>query len=196
MSSSQDLMQRIANAGARMDPGLSNWDVERLVAGARQRRQFGRARRLVLTTGAAFAGVLALLLLFHGRHVSSRPELTVERLVAQVQAPVADRANAILRLKDGSTAIGLDPATEIRVAQDVADRAELADPRASLIDDDGHLLGAQLRRRRAMRWDQVRAGAREREQHDQHDHDDRKDLATGANIVLFHAGYNARLRRA
>jgi transmembrane sensor len=125
MSSSQDLMQRIANAGARMDPGLSNWDVERLVAGARQRRQFGRARRQVLTTAAAFAGVLAVLLLFHGRHVSSRPGLTVERLVAQVQAPVADRANAILRLKDGSTAIALDPATEIRVSQDVTDRAEL-----------------------------------------------------------------------
>jgi len=125
MSSGEDLMQRIANAGARMDPGLSNWDVERLVAGARQRRQFGRTRRLFLTTGAAFAGVLSLLLLFHGRHVSSRPELTVDRPAPQAEAPVAAHANAILRLKDGSTAIALDPATEIKVAQDVTDRAEL-----------------------------------------------------------------------
>ena len=125
MSSGQDLMQRIALAGARMDPGLSNWDVERLVAGARQRRQSGRSRRVALTVGAAFAGVLVLVLLVRGKPISSRPELTVKAPSVQVQPPVAANVGSFVRLKDGSTAIGLDPATDIRVAQDVPDRAEL-----------------------------------------------------------------------
>ena len=126
MSSGEDLMQRIAHAGARMDPGLSNWDVERLVAGARKRRQAGRARRIALTTvGAAFAGVLVLVLLVRGKTIGSRPELVAKVPSAQVQVPVAAHDSSFVRLKDGSTAIGLDPATEIRVAQDVADRAEL-----------------------------------------------------------------------
>jgi transmembrane sensor len=127
MSSGQDLMRRIASAGARMDPGLSGRDVERLVAGARQLRQHRRARRVAFAAGAACSLALLLVAMAHRGPRSSHPELTAEPkpdLVAQPQAR-SPLANSVVRLADGSTAFALDPATQIAVAEDKNDRVEL-----------------------------------------------------------------------
>ena len=128
MPSGQDLMGQIASAGARMDPGLSSRDVERLVAGARQRRQRRRAWRALLAAGGACALALTLVMIVHRKLRSPHPELTAKpkpALIAQPQASLSPVANPILRLTDGSTAIALDPTTEIAVAEDSSDRAEL-----------------------------------------------------------------------
>ena len=127
MSSSHDLMGQIAAAGARIDPRLSSRDVERLVAGAGQRLRRRRARRVALTAGATCT--LALALVVGYRHFGSpRAEVTAKpkpALVVQPQTPSSPAAEPILRLTDGSTAIGLDPTTEIAVSEDQSDRVEL-----------------------------------------------------------------------
>jgi transmembrane sensor len=120
MSSSQDLMRRIASAGARMDPGLSGRAVERLIAGARQRRRRRRARRMALAGVGACALVAALVMLAHRRLGSPTPELA-----AKPQPPVLPVGGRVVRLADGSTATALDSATEIAVAEDKNDHAAL-----------------------------------------------------------------------
>ncbi len=128
MSSGQDLMRQIASAGARMDPGLSGRDVERLVAGARQRRQRHRARRVAFAGGATCALAVTLVVMAYRRPRSPHPELAAKPrpdLIAQPQAPLLTVANQIVRLADGSTAIALDSTTEIAVAEDKNDRVEL-----------------------------------------------------------------------
>ena len=68
MGDPQDLLRRIASAGERVDPGLSDRDVERLVAGARRKRQRrGTVRRAVLAAGAAVSLVLVGGLVVHHR---------------------------------------------------------------------------------------------------------------------------------
>ncbi len=125
MSSGPDLMQRIADAGSRMDPGLTHWDVERLVAGARQRRQSRRARRAVLTVAAACVAVIAIVGAVYRKHAASHPELAVRRTETRARTTRAVTANAVVTLADGTTATALDAATEISVARDSTDRAEL-----------------------------------------------------------------------
>ncbi len=125
MSSGPDLMQRIAEAGSRMDPALTQWDVERLVAGARQRRQTRRARKVVFSVAAACVAVIAIIGVGYRKHGTSQTELVLKRAETQVQPTRAATANAVVRLADGSTATALDATTEISVAQDMADRAEL-----------------------------------------------------------------------
>jgi transmembrane sensor len=126
MASGQELMRQIASAGARMDPGLSNRDVDRLVSGAHRRRQRRRTRRVALAAAGACALAVALVVMVHRK--SARPELAAKpatALVAPPGAPQSPAANPIMRLTDGSTAVGLDPTTEIAVAKDDNDRAEL-----------------------------------------------------------------------
>ena len=120
MSSGQDLMRRIASAGARMDPGLSGRDVERLVAGARQRGRRRRVRRMAFAGVAVSALALTLVVMAHRRAGSPQPELTAKPQASQL--PVDHR---VVRLADGSTATALDPTTEIAVAEDNHDRAAL-----------------------------------------------------------------------
>ncbi|MBN1608656.1 MAG: FecR domain-containing protein [Polyangiaceae bacterium] len=120
MSSSQDLMQRIASAGARMDPGLSGRAIERLIAGARQRRRRRRARRMALAGVGACALVVTLVMMAHRRLGAPEPVLA-----AKPQPPVLPVAGRVVRLADGSTATALDPATEIAVAEDKNDHAAL-----------------------------------------------------------------------
>jgi len=125
MSSRQELMGRIASAGSRMDPALSNWDVERLVSGARKRRQNLRARRMVVAAAAACAGIVALVVLTRRGPESSHVALTAKHPTVQLPEPPAPAANSIVRLTDGSTAVALDSTTQISLAQDMTDRAEL-----------------------------------------------------------------------
>ena len=126
MSNGLDLMGRIASAGSRMDPALSNWDVERLVSGARQLRQNLRARRIVVAAVAACAGIVALVVLARrGPEPSSHVALTAKHSTVQLPGQAAPAANSIVRLSDGSTAVALDSTTQITLAQDVTERAEL-----------------------------------------------------------------------
>ncbi len=64
--SGDELMQRIARAGARLDPGLSDRDVERLVAGGLGRRRRRTARRLAL--GGAVAAMAIAAFTLRGLH--------------------------------------------------------------------------------------------------------------------------------
>jgi transmembrane sensor len=125
MSSGQDLMERIANAGARMDPGLSGRDVERIVVGARLRCRRRRMGRVALVAGATCASVVAVLLMALHGHESPSAERAAKQLAAPLQSPKAPVANPTVRLADGSTATALDPTTEISIAEDKDDRAEL-----------------------------------------------------------------------
>ena len=103
MGDPQDLMRRIASAGERVDPGLSDRDVERLVAGARRQRQRRGTTRAVLAAGAAVSLVLVgALVVHHGGH-PRRLEL------AGTPPSGPALAERTLRLADGSTAVPLDP---------------------------------------------------------------------------------------
>ncbi len=119
MGDGRDLMRRIASAAGRADPRLSDEDVERLVAEAHHRRgRRATARRTALAVGAAaslaFAGVLAL-------HHARRP------VVASAPRPApAAEADRTLRLSDGSTAVPLDPQTEIALVEERPERVGLS----------------------------------------------------------------------
>jgi ferric-dicitrate binding protein FerR (iron transport regulator) len=122
MSDGQDLMRRIASAGRRIDPCLSDRDVERLVAAAlRQRQRRAMTLRAVLAAGAAVSLALAGGLIF--RRAVRRAPLEVAAASATGQAPLAQR---ILRLSDGSTAVALDPETEIELVDEHPDRVGLS----------------------------------------------------------------------
>jgi len=122
MSDGQDLMRRIASAGRHVDPCLSDRDVERLVAAAlRQRQRRAMTLRAVLAAGAAVSLALAGGLIF--RRAVRRAPLEVAAASATGQAPLAQR---ILRLSDGSTAVALDPETEIELVDEHPDRVGLS----------------------------------------------------------------------
>lgn len=120
MPNVQDLMQQIASAGTRMDPGLSDRDVERLVAGSHSRLRRRTVRRFV-GLGVAMT-VLAVTVTNVFYRTPNPPQLEV---ATKRQPPPSPMANQVVRLSDGSTAVALDPATEIVVADDRPDRAEL-----------------------------------------------------------------------
>jgi hypothetical protein len=105
MGDGQDLMRRIASASERIDPGLSERDVERLVAGA-QRRRGRRATvlRAVLAAGATAALAMTGALVVHRARYAPEAQLAT----APDGVPPVDTTR-ILRLPDGSTAVPLDP---------------------------------------------------------------------------------------
>jgi len=121
MDDGRDLMRRIASAGVRVDPGLSERDVERLVAGVRRKRaRRATMLRAVLAAGAAvsLAGTVALVAQ-QGRH----PGEAEVAAVAPAAAPA--RAGRILRLSDGSIAVPLDAETQIELTEQRADHVGL-----------------------------------------------------------------------
>ena len=122
MSDGEELMRRIASAAERVDPGLSERDVERLVAGARwQRQRRATTRRVVLATGAALSLALTGALVVHRAGHPPRPQVAA----APSRGPVA-LADRILRLSDGSTAVPLDTETEIELVEEHPDRVRLS----------------------------------------------------------------------
>jgi transmembrane sensor len=121
MSDGQNLMRQIARAGARMDPALSDRDVERLVAGAHQRRRRRKVRRIALAGGAVGALAFALAMVAH--RASNPPR---QELIAKRRTEPSVGTDRILRLADGSIAVALDPATEIAVAEDLTFRIGLS----------------------------------------------------------------------
>lgn len=122
MVDGQDLMRQIARAGALMDPGLSDQDVDRLLAGATSRRRRRRRRQMVVTGAASIAVALAVAV-----WVQRRPDpFQAARPTAEAQR--ADKRPAdprIIRLIDGSTVVPLDPTTEIAVVADTSDHVSL-----------------------------------------------------------------------
>ncbi len=122
MGDGQDLMRRIANASGRIDPGLSDRDVERLVAGGRRRRERrSTVLRAVVAAGATAALVLTGALVVHrARHA---PEAELAR--APEGVPAAD-TKRILRLQDGSSAVPLAPETQIDLVEERSDRVRLS----------------------------------------------------------------------
>jgi transmembrane sensor len=122
MGEGEDLFQQIAAAGRRIDPGLSDRDVERLVAAARRRRDRRAAMlRAVLAAGAA--GCLALIAAVAFHRVRHAP---VAEPVAPAQAAAPVDTNPVLRLADGSTAAPLDPESQIDVVEDATNRVRLS----------------------------------------------------------------------
>jgi transmembrane sensor len=122
MGDGQDLMRRIASAGERIDPGLSDRDVERLVAGARwQRQRRATRRRVVLAAGAAVSLALTGVLIVH--RGGNPPLPRVAAVPASGSVPLAER---VLRFSDGSTAVPLDPETEIELVEEQPDRVGLS----------------------------------------------------------------------
>lgn len=122
MDDGQDLMRRIASAGRRIDPSLSDRDVERLVAGARRRRERRAIMlRAVLAAGATAALALTGALVVHRARYAPEAELAA----APQGVPPAD-TKRILRLPDGSTAVPLDPETQIDLVEERSDRVMLS----------------------------------------------------------------------
>ena len=122
MSNGEDLFRQIAGAGGRIDPRLSDRDVERLVAAARRRRERrASVRRAVLAAGAtaclALTGALAV-------HRVRRPPVAEVPTASQAARPTDNKA--IVRLSDGSTAVPLDAETQIDVVEDGSNRVKLS----------------------------------------------------------------------
>ncbi len=119
MFDGQDLMRQIANAGARIDPALSDRDVERLVTGGIRRRRRQRTGRMAFAAGAACAvAITATVLLHHGpaRH---------SEIATNPPRPQATDTNRVFHLSDGSTAMALDPSTQLAVAEDANERVTM-----------------------------------------------------------------------
>lgn len=125
MDERDDLMQRIAAAGGSIDPGLSDRDVERLVAATRWRRERrNQLRRAVLAAGAAASlGLTAGVIVFrHAKH-APQPEVAAASQSAPAPAPAADR---VLRLPDGSTAQPLDAEAQVELLEQRPERVTLS----------------------------------------------------------------------
>ena len=122
MVDGQDLMRQISSAGALMDPALSDRDVERLVAGARRRRRRRRARRILFSGATALALALTWGVVAHRRPDLPQPRLATKHQELPLPGDSRPLDYQILRLTDGSTAIALDPTTEMAVAEDTKDR--------------------------------------------------------------------------
>jgi len=122
MSDSQDLMRRIASAGKRIDAGLSDRDVDRLVAAARRQRQRRTTTlRAVLAVGATASLAVTGVLLVHRPGPPPQPQ--VAAAPAGIAAALAERT---LRLSDGSTAVPLDAETKIALVEEQPDHVGLS----------------------------------------------------------------------
>jgi transmembrane sensor len=128
MGDGQDLLRQIANAGARLDPGLSDRDVDRVVQGAHRRLRRRAVRRVALLTVPAVAALATFVWLAAG----SRPEAPLVRAPESRSstrpAPPSQPHRApdrILRLSDGSIATPLDPSSDLVLAKDSIARVEL-----------------------------------------------------------------------
>ena len=115
--SEADLTRRIGSAGAHIDPGLSDRDIERLIEGARGRRHRRNLRRAglvgVIGLGVVFVGFL------YGTHPVTKPVLPSPPALAK-QSPSAPPG--AIRLGDGSLATPLEAGSEVVVAEQTKTR--------------------------------------------------------------------------
>jgi transmembrane sensor len=120
MADGRDLIRQIAQAGARMDPGLSDRDVGRLIAGAAKHRRRGRTYRVLVTGVTTLTVVIALAHTFR----QPPPSPTPAPLAKRPDVPPPDLQ--VLRLADGSTATALDSGTEMSIVEDGNEHAALS----------------------------------------------------------------------
>jgi transmembrane sensor len=130
MTDRQDLLRQIASAGARMDPGLSDRDVERLVEGGLRRRRRSVMRRVLLLGATASSALVVAALLAEQPIGPAAPAASgsAKPWVTPAPVPAADRS---LRLADGSTATPLGSGSQIAVLARSPDRIELSLDRGS-----------------------------------------------------------------
>jgi transmembrane sensor len=114
MTDSQDLMQQIANAGARMDPGLSDRDVDHLVEGVGRRRRRRASRRIALASAAAACAIFVAAVYLQWLPISTQPPTAARSKPAMAPLAPIDRT---VRLLDGSSATPLDSSSEIAIFQ-------------------------------------------------------------------------------
>jgi transmembrane sensor len=115
-------MQAIARAGARMAPGLSDRDVDRLVEGARRRRRGRTIRRAALLTTTAACALLLVAVVARRSPIPAEPPIAHGGPAPTPPASV----ERTLRLHDGSKATPLDRASEIAVVAETAAHVGLA----------------------------------------------------------------------
>jgi transmembrane sensor len=125
MVDSNELLRRIARVGADIDPGLSDRDVERLVEGARRRRQRRAVTRVGAGTLAAGMATLAIAVVWHERRPTPRAPADVAVAAALAPAAVPGLAIAPLRLADGSVATALDEGSALSVREDAPQRVAI-----------------------------------------------------------------------
>jgi transmembrane sensor len=113
---SDEILQKIAQAGRRMDPGLSDRDVDRLVAGAAKRRRIRRAHRQMVAGGSALVLIAVLFAYSRGLVLSPTAGPGVQPAPSQTNLRV-------LRLADGSTATAIDSGTELVIVEDANEHA-------------------------------------------------------------------------
>jgi transmembrane sensor len=115
MADDQDLMRRIACAAAHIDPGLSDRDVERLVAGSHRRRRRRTVVRFTSAGVAVCAGVAALLVFVHRRPPPAA--LALAPRPAPIIAPIPTTDHT-LRFADGSVATPVEVGSQIQVVEE------------------------------------------------------------------------------
>lgn len=130
MTDRQDLLQQIASAGARMDPGLSDRDVDRLVEGGRRRRRRLVVRRALLLGATASTALVVAALLAQQPVAPAGPAASGSAKPSVPPAPTS-AADRSLRLADGSTATPLGSGSEIAVLARSSARIELSLGRGS-----------------------------------------------------------------
>jgi len=116
MAERGDLLERVERLGARIDPGLSDRDVERLVAGGQTRRVRRMRRR-----GAALAVALAaggwLAVAHHRRPVAPGPGAALPDMATRPETAGRPAARPF-RFADGSIATPADDRAAIAVRED------------------------------------------------------------------------------
>jgi transmembrane sensor len=119
------LMDRIARASARIDPGLSDRDFERLTAGAHRRRRGRTVKRVIAVAGAIGVSLFALFALRAPRTAST---IATGAGSSPTVRPVASAAreapspSPTLRLADGSSAAPLEPGSTLTLVEESSRR--------------------------------------------------------------------------
>jgi transmembrane sensor len=122
MAESKDLIQRIVRATARIDPGLTERDVDRLVHGVHRRKRRRTAQRVC--AGAIAGGLGALLLVRVGRWPA--PAVPAASGMSGMDVASANPFGPPLRLDDGSVATPLESGSELAVVEQSRQRVSLA----------------------------------------------------------------------
>lgn len=125
MTDRDELITRIGRAGAQLDPGLTDREVERLIRRAAERRAERRLqRRALLAAGVVASGVLLVVVGVRMREPASG---TARVPVPAVPRQVVAEAPALqpVRLADGSTATPISPDAALAVREDSATRVAI-----------------------------------------------------------------------